>query len=87
MTTQETKDLFGKNLKYYRMKKGWLQTRIAYELGVHRSRISYYETGRSIPHTKTLMLLSTVLEVEVWQLFYKLDERIYEKVFNKKREQ
>lgn len=84
MTTQETKNLFGKNVKYYRMRKNWLQERVAFELGVYRNHISRYETGKILPEARILTILAMVLEVEVWQLFFKLDEGEYNKVFNKK---
>jgi len=85
MTVQEFKFLFGHNLKYFRVKKGWTQLRLAIEIGIERSVISGYETGRAIPLISTLLIIAMILKVEPWEFFFKRDEQCYINVFGKKQ--
>jgi len=70
MTVQELNTLFGRNVKYYRKKKGYKQKRLEKEIGCAAGVISDYEKGRHIASGKIMVLLCLVLGVEPWQLFY-----------------
>jgi len=74
MTVQELNNLFGKNVRYYRKKKGWTQTRLAKEVGIAANTLSDYERGVCLPLIKQLVLLGYMLGVDVWRLFYEADK-------------
>ena len=51
----------GKNIRYYREKKGYSQEQLAQLLFVTRQTVSNYETGRSRPDVETLVKLAGLL--------------------------
>jgi len=69
MTVQEVNTLFGKNVRYYRKKKGWTRIELAEKLGIGENSIWGYESGKHIPSLKILISLIAVLEIEIWQLY------------------
>ena len=60
----------GKNIRYYREKKGYSQEQLAQLLFVTRQTVSNYETGRSRPDVKTLVKLAGLLDIDVTDLIY-----------------
>jgi transcriptional regulator with XRE-family HTH domain len=70
MTTLELNELFGKNLRYYREKKGFTQADLAKEVGILPNTLSNFEHGLHLPSCRNMALLGFVLEVDVWRLFY-----------------
>jgi len=82
MTTAETKKLFGKNLKYYRLLKRFTQTRVAYEMSCQGCHVARWEMGLVVPELNTMVILAFLLDIEVWQFFFKLDDREYNDVFS-----
>lgn len=60
----------GKNIRYYREKKGYSQEQLAQLLFVTRQTVSNYETGRSRPDVETLVKLAGLLNIEVTDLIY-----------------
>ena len=78
MTVQELNALFGKNVRYYRKKKGWRQMRLAEELGARSSLISDYECGRRLPHYKQLVLLGYLLDVDIYMFFMEEKTKTYD---------
>ena len=70
MTVHELNLLQGKNIKHYRKKKGWTQTTLARETGISLAAISNFERGKNFVGGKSWVLISYVLGVEPWRLFY-----------------
>ena len=64
-----TRDI-GKNIRYYREKKGYSQEQLAQLLFVTRQTVSNYETGRSRPDVETLVKLAGLLDIDVTDLIY-----------------
>ena len=60
----------GKNIRYYREKKGYSQEQLAQLLFVTRQTVSNYETGRSRPDVETLVKLAGLLDIDVTDLIY-----------------
>jgi len=74
MTVQELNTLLGENIRRYRKMKKMRQKEFGAEIGVSKSNACGYEKGKCMPHYKTLVLITYVLGVEVWQLFRKEEE-------------
>jgi len=70
MTVQELNTLQGKNIRYYRKKKNWTQTKLAKETGISPVAISDFENGKHIVGGKSWVLIASVLGIEPWELFY-----------------
>jgi len=70
MTTQELNTLVGRNIKFFRKKKGWTQAKTALETGICNNTLCDFEKGKHLPSCRTMAILAFVLGVEVWQLFY-----------------
>jgi len=70
MTTKELNDQVAENIKHYRKQKGWTGAELARQAGMSASTIVNLENGKHQPYGKSLVLLSLVLDVEVWRLFY-----------------
>ena len=60
----------GKNIRYYREKKGYSQEQLAQLLFVTRQTVSNYETGRCRPDVETLVKLAGLLDIDVTDLIY-----------------
>ena len=71
MTVQELNSLLGEKIIYYRKKRGWTQAKLANKAGISASILSCFEHGKYLPGGKSLILISSALGIEVWQLFYK----------------
>lgn len=57
--------MFGKNLRYYRLKRGLSQTELAQRVGVRSAAISNYEKGKRLPETEIIRKMAEVLQVRV----------------------
>jgi transcriptional regulator with XRE-family HTH domain len=73
MTVQELNTLQGKNIRYYRKKKGMTQTALAKETGISAVAISDFENGKHFVGGKSWVLITYVLGVEPWELFYPIE--------------
>ena len=60
---------FGKNLRFTRLAKGFIQEQLANELGIEISQISRIERGVINTSITTLYSISKVLNVDVSELF------------------
>jgi len=69
MTPLET---LATRIKHHREQKGWTQSRLSAESGVHRNRISDYENGTGNPSATTLSDLAHSLGIDVSTLFQPL---------------
>jgi len=70
MTVQELNTLQGKNIRYFRKKKGWTQTRLSKETGISAVAISDFENGKHIVGGKSWVIIAYVLGIEPWELFF-----------------
>lgn len=62
------KSIFGENLKYYRNLLGMVQEDFAKSMGVTRSTLANYESGRSEPSFAFVCKAASVLGVSIEQL-------------------
>lgn len=60
---------FANNLMLYRRSLGISQRGMADRLGIPRSRLSLWESGRSIPAWKSALAIATFFEVTIGELF------------------
>ncbi|MEM6319744.1 MAG: LexA family transcriptional regulator [Bacteroidota bacterium] len=59
-----------RNLRYLRKKRGMSQEVAALKVGIARSALASYETGKSEPKAGVLMKLATFFQVNVHELLY-----------------
>ena len=69
MDTQEIKDLFGRNVKYFRFHRQLSQAALAEKANVSVTFLSNIERGKMFPKVETLSRLTEALGVEVFELF------------------
>jgi transcriptional regulator with XRE-family HTH domain len=69
MTVQELNSIFGKNIKKYRVLKGWSQEYLAEKMDVSINTICEIETGKKFVRAETLITFATVFHTEVYELF------------------
>lgn len=60
----------GKKIKTVRKSKGYTQEKLAELIGIEPPSLSYIETGKFSPSLETLQKLASVLNVEIWELYY-----------------
>jgi transcriptional regulator with XRE-family HTH domain len=53
-----------KNLRYWRRKRAWTQTRLAFESGITISTISRIENGLQEPRPPTMEAIAKALQVD-----------------------
>lgn len=67
---------FGERLKTTRQQLSWSQEQLATQIGVKRSIVAYYESGRTYPSVPVLKRLAKVLQVSLdWLLFDEYETR------------
>ena len=64
-----TKDIFRKNLKYYRTQQNLTQEELSELSGISSDYLSEIERGKKTPSFKRLDLIANGLNVEVYKLF------------------
>ena len=69
MDTQEIKDLFGRNVKYFRFHRQLSQAALAEKADISVTFLSNIERGKMFPKVETLSRLTESLGVEVFELF------------------
>jgi len=69
MKIQEIKDIFGKNVKYYRFHRQLSQSALAEKADISITFLSNIERGKMFPKVETLSRLTESLGVEVHELF------------------
>lgn len=67
--SQSEREIFGKNFRQARAKKGLSQRDVHRKTGVAQSHISEIETGVSNISIDTMVKLATVVEQPLWRLF------------------
>ncbi len=68
------KEIFGKNVKYYRFKMNYTQERLAALVGTSPKYISRIELGKHNPSLLMIDRIARVLEVEPSMLFVRSNE-------------
>jgi transcriptional regulator with XRE-family HTH domain len=69
MKIQEIKDIFGRNVKYYRFHRKLSQSALAEKADISVTFLSNIERGKMFPKVETLSRLTDSLGVEVQELF------------------
>ena len=69
MNTQEIKDLFGRNVKYFRFHRQLSQAALAEKADISVTFLSNIERGKMFPKVEILSRLTESLGVEVNELF------------------
>ena len=64
-------------LKYYRENCDLSQQQVAQALNIDRSTYTYYETGKTIPSTSTIIKISRILNVSYNEFFSCVDQELY----------
>ncbi len=64
----ESKQIIGKNIRYFRDKLGLSQNELAYYLNIKRELISYYENGKRYIPVTALNKLANLFGVELDEL-------------------
>ena len=67
----ELKTLFGKNVKYYRFRKGYTQEQLAEKMDVTPNYISRLERGMHNPPFAMIGNVASALDIEPYELFIK----------------
>ncbi|MEI6832155.1 MAG: helix-turn-helix transcriptional regulator [Candidatus Omnitrophota bacterium] len=56
-------------LKLHRIKAGLTQLELAQKLGVKERMVTFWETGRSLPHIEQAVDIAKILEAEPKEIF------------------
>jgi transcriptional regulator with XRE-family HTH domain len=75
MDEANLRDLFSKNIKRFRQRKGWSQAKLAEKMNISTNYLSDIETGRGWVSPFSLVKLANALEIEVFELF-KYQEKV-----------
>lgn len=65
--------MFGKRIRYYRLKKGLTSEELARELGCTKGAISLYENGERTPSAEVLQKLADIFDIPLIQLMGRND--------------
>lgn len=71
MTEKELKEIFSKNLSYYRKNAGMTQIQLAQRLNYSDKSISKWERGEGLPDVFVLLELSNIFNIDVDNLLNK----------------
>lgn len=63
------KQIFGKNLKYYRFTKGYTQEEFAEKANLNTSYVSELENGKYGPKFERVEQIASILDIEPYLLF------------------
>jgi len=74
--TNNTIEIFRKNLKYYRKQKGFTQEHLSEISGISTDYLSEIERGIGTPSFKRMELIAQALDIEVYKLFKPIEESI-----------
>ena len=78
MVTSEQREAFRQALVHARKQRGWSQRRLARELGISQSAVSYWERGKSVPEPANVVDLERVLELRSGTLARRIGYMPYE---------
>jgi len=57
--------MFNTRLKQLRIEKGWLQKDVAVKINITTSAYGFYEQGKRMPDTETLIALAGIFDVSI----------------------
>jgi transcriptional regulator with XRE-family HTH domain len=63
------RNLLSQNIKRYRQRKGWTQTKLAEEMGISTNYLSDIETKRGWVSPLSLVNMANALGIEIFELF------------------
>ncbi len=63
LTKEESKQIFSKTLKYFRINKGFSQNKLAKELNISFQQIQKYENGKVKIPTERLFRVCSILNI------------------------
>jgi transcriptional regulator with XRE-family HTH domain len=69
MDIQKIKDIFGRNVKYFRFHRQLSQAALAEKADISVTFLSNIERGKMFPKVETLSRLTESLDVEVFEFF------------------
>ena len=69
MDEDNLRELFSKNIKRFRQRKGWSQAKLAEKMEISTNYLSDIETKRGWVSPFSLVKLANALEIEVFELF------------------
>lgn len=69
VSEEEIRASIGKNIAKFRKKKGLSQKEFANLIGIGAPNLSYIENGKYAPRLNTLIKMSEVLDVELYEFF------------------
>ena len=69
MDEMDLRNLLSRNIKRFRHRKGWSQTKLAEKMDISTNYLSEIETGRGWISPYSLVKLANALEIEVFELF------------------
>lgn len=72
-STMTLKQIFGKNVRYYRYEKGYTQEKFAERVDLNASYVSELESGKYGPTFEKVEIISKVLGVKPYILFQEND--------------
>ena len=70
----ELPQAFGQELRKLRQKKGWSQTKLAMEAGLHLNALGNLERGQRSPSLHTVMVLCRALGVSASEVIAALEK-------------
>ena len=69
MVERELKNILGKNIKFFRFRSQYSQSKLAEKANISITFLSNIERGNSFPYAATLCDLAQALSVQVHELF------------------
>ena len=68
------KQIFGKNVRYFRFQKGYTQEKFAEKVNLNASYVSELENGKYGPTFEKIEEIAKVLDVKEYMLFYETNK-------------
>lgn len=81
MTTEINKQL-GKRIQYLRKQKGLSQEKFAEAISIATTSLSYIETGRGFMSLPTLLKMTEVLDIELYEIFQFVSIKTNDEMYN-----
>ena len=81
MSTEINKQL-GKRIQYLRKQKGLSQEKFAEAINIATTSLSYIETGRGFMSLPTLLKMTEILDVELYEIFQFVSIKTNEEMYN-----
>lgn len=81
MTTEINKQL-GKRIQTLRKQKGFSQEKFAEAINIATTSLSYIETGRGFMTLPTLLKITEVLDIELYEVFQFISIKTNDEMYN-----